>query len=260
MKKRKSLEHAPRPCPQCKYDLTGLPLAYTCPECGIDYGRPEHIPQPCPKCYYDLTGLPSAHTCPECGFEYDEHTEVFRLAPKSVGGIWWSLRDWAIPLFFLSICTGGLMLVLFLAFHVFLVVFRLRAGPSDNANCIILNPLGVTFDLPGMETTIRWPEISNAKTSWYSGKLLLLGRHRKALFECELDSEMTSSVVKAINARLAIYCVSRAERAPKRPSRPKVFGQKILRLWNRCRREPSERSIDDKASRTEGIECKNIVE
>lgn len=26
----------------------------------------------CPECDYDLGGLPHAHNCPECGFEYDE--------------------------------------------------------------------------------------------------------------------------------------------------------------------------------------------
>lgn len=26
----------------------------------------------CPECDYDLRGLPAAHRCPECGFEYDE--------------------------------------------------------------------------------------------------------------------------------------------------------------------------------------------
>jgi hypothetical protein len=26
----------------------------------------------CPECEYDLRGLPAAHRCPECGFEYDE--------------------------------------------------------------------------------------------------------------------------------------------------------------------------------------------
>ena len=26
----------------------------------------------CPECDYDLTGLPASHRCPECGFEYDE--------------------------------------------------------------------------------------------------------------------------------------------------------------------------------------------
>ncbi|MCZ6835854.1 MAG: hypothetical protein O7G85_08780 [Planctomycetota bacterium] len=31
----------------------------------------------CPQCDYDLVGLPGAHACPECGFEYDEST--FRL-------------------------------------------------------------------------------------------------------------------------------------------------------------------------------------
>lgn len=27
----------------------------------------------CPECNYDLRGLPHAHNCPECGFEYDEN-------------------------------------------------------------------------------------------------------------------------------------------------------------------------------------------
>ncbi len=27
----------------------------------------------CPECDYDLGGLPVAHNCPECGFEYDEN-------------------------------------------------------------------------------------------------------------------------------------------------------------------------------------------
>ena len=27
----------------------------------------------CPECDYDLGGLPYAHNCPECGIEYDEN-------------------------------------------------------------------------------------------------------------------------------------------------------------------------------------------
>lgn len=33
----------------------------------------------CPVCRYDLTGLPAAHRCPECGIEYDEMTRVWRV-------------------------------------------------------------------------------------------------------------------------------------------------------------------------------------
>src|SRR5215510_2311132 len=32
----------------------------------------------CPECTYDLRGLPLNHACPECGFAYDEHTAVWR--------------------------------------------------------------------------------------------------------------------------------------------------------------------------------------
>lgn len=31
----------------------------------------------CPMCDYDLTGLPAAHQCPECGFQYDDATRVW---------------------------------------------------------------------------------------------------------------------------------------------------------------------------------------
>lgn len=38
----------------------------------------ESPPKSCPCCRYDFTGLPAAYRCPECGFEYDEHTIVWR--------------------------------------------------------------------------------------------------------------------------------------------------------------------------------------
>src|SRR5262245_9572811 len=46
--------------------------------------RTDQMPQVplshCPDCNYDLHGLPPAHRCPECGFEYDEHTCVWKPA------------------------------------------------------------------------------------------------------------------------------------------------------------------------------------
>lgn len=35
------------------------------------------LPTHCPVCRYDLTGLPKNYTCPECGFEYDETMRVW---------------------------------------------------------------------------------------------------------------------------------------------------------------------------------------
>ncbi len=33
----------------------------------------------CPKCDYDLTSLPAAHQCPECGLAYDGRTRVWEI-------------------------------------------------------------------------------------------------------------------------------------------------------------------------------------
>ena len=49
-------------CSHCDYDLTGLDLQGTCPECG------ESIISTCFGCDYDLTGLDHSGVCPECGF------------------------------------------------------------------------------------------------------------------------------------------------------------------------------------------------
>ena len=40
----------------------------------------------CPECNYDLIGLPHAHNCPECGFAYSE--DFFDVSGFSLG-----LRD-----------------------------------------------------------------------------------------------------------------------------------------------------------------------
>lgn len=51
-----------------------------------DASRAQRNLERCPVCNYNLTGLPVAHQCPECGFEYDEHTRVWVRRQA-----WWSL-------------------------------------------------------------------------------------------------------------------------------------------------------------------------
>lgn len=48
-------------------------------------------PDRCPDCRYDLRGLPGHYHCPECGFEFDEHTLVCR--PNRT----WKAYLWLLP-------------------------------------------------------------------------------------------------------------------------------------------------------------------
>ena len=41
----------------------------------------------CLRCNYDLTGLPTAHACPECGLTYHKNAEVLQASPH-VGTVW----------------------------------------------------------------------------------------------------------------------------------------------------------------------------
>jgi Zn finger protein HypA/HybF involved in hydrogenase expression len=48
-------------CPKCDYNLAGLDLKGTCPECG------SNILSTCVRCDYDLTDTDPQSLCPECG-------------------------------------------------------------------------------------------------------------------------------------------------------------------------------------------------
>ena len=101
-----------RPCPVCAYNLRGLPIGTTCPECGaapqpdpVLDDPPETMIDPrflgnpdgadpgsasegaggggrrCDACGYDLQGLPTVGRCPECGIDFDAGRE--RAAVRS---------------------------------------------------------------------------------------------------------------------------------------------------------------------------------
>ena len=107
------------PCSSCGYDLRGLQVGSTCPECGaepvqeeedeprqfIDPRVPTSSDEPpaarsgsssprkperhlCASCGYDLKGLGSIGRCPECGLDYDTKREraaaAASLLPASV--------------------------------------------------------------------------------------------------------------------------------------------------------------------------------
>ncbi len=49
---------------------------------GIFRGFPPTYTTRCPECRYDLRGLPATHRCPECDFEYDAATIVWRPSKR----------------------------------------------------------------------------------------------------------------------------------------------------------------------------------
>ena len=52
------------------------------PDVGTFRGFPPTYTTRCPECRYDLRGLPATHRCPECEFEYDAATIVWRPSRK----------------------------------------------------------------------------------------------------------------------------------------------------------------------------------
>lgn len=75
----------PRRCIACRYDLSNLPIAGVCPQCGSPFGEGpprdflagdlyDHLVGKlrliCNSCNYSLRGLKPTGTCPECGAPY----------------------------------------------------------------------------------------------------------------------------------------------------------------------------------------------
>lgn len=132
----------------------------------------------CPQCDYDLTGLPDEHTCPECGFVYDTHATSIKLTARkefrnglifgSVYLVWFVLfrssSTFRMPVWFLI----GIV-ILFLT----VTLFRLRKYQTV-ASRMILTRHGISFFSPsGMTQPIPWAEIRSASCNWWDGQLRL---------------------------------------------------------------------------------------
>ena len=122
----------------------------------------------CPVCRYDLTGLPRNYTCPECGFEYDEHMRVWILKnPAFVSSYIPAISFWCFMavLFVLKFLPGDLparlvrvsnvfldALILYLLFLTFLT---LRSYAF-----VLVSPRALIYRLAiGPVRSVRWSEL-----------------------------------------------------------------------------------------------------
>jgi len=75
------LDHTQIACTTCNYNLTGLDLTGSCPECG------SKIITNCFNCDYELVGVNPAGPCPECGYPIEDsigHGALSRSSPESL--------------------------------------------------------------------------------------------------------------------------------------------------------------------------------
>ena len=58
----------------------------------------------CPDCGYDIAGLPPNHRCPECGFAYDESMLMLAVWPENVS----RPKGWELPIYIILIGASGI--------------------------------------------------------------------------------------------------------------------------------------------------------
>ncbi len=144
----------------------------------------------CPECDYDLAGLPEAHRCPECGTPYDELTRVWKprrpwaLIVASVGGCLMigiqiviataslvTATTAVIALLLLVVALG--LLVVNVALHVIRIT-RSKGKPL----CLATTPAGIVVRLVSLNVVIPWSEVARVRRGeLYSGRTLRFAVH-----------------------------------------------------------------------------------
>lgn len=171
----------------------------------------------CPQCAYNLAGLPEEHVCPECGFEYDRHATIINFQQKKhlyialiVGmangllAVFWINRG-----DFLSRGAGyvvGTLIVLFtLCFH----SWRIKKVTDKPARCVLTKRSVKIEHYKFGEKIIDWKDIECASYSWINGKFRIKSNYGVDLFDRWYGSLGSPSRVrkcaKEINRLLKIY-------------------------------------------------------
>ena len=122
----------------------------------------------CPECNYDLRGLPADYACPECGFTYDADTVVF----ASLGGFRRNGLAWFV-LFALQIgvmSIGSAMMQPFLGrtgwyLTAIMVLYDLRQYPRRSAFAVLRRKTLLYQSPFGKRIEIKWSEIASVDCS-----------------------------------------------------------------------------------------------
>jgi hypothetical protein len=122
-------------------------------------------PDRCPECNYDLRGLPVPHRCPECGFEYDEHTLCWR-PPKWRRELVLSIAMTCSQLALAAgwFILGGLKLLplfvlLSAAFLTLTALALIRDRKTRDRVFLAITPRGLRIRASGADTLYPWNDL-----------------------------------------------------------------------------------------------------
>lgn len=161
----------------------------------------------CPQCGYDLTGLPSEHNCPECGLAYDNQTRVWRQ--RNAIGQWFAIGGIVLgvtatllilrryePALFLSV--SGLVILL-------LGLIRWRVAASSPF--VMISGRGLSFRRRWRTKHFPWNEVSYVRRS---GTAVVVKRSRSltsarlpAVFAHALDAAQFVDAARMTQSRAA---------------------------------------------------------
>jgi hypothetical protein len=171
----------------------------------------------CPNCYYTLEGLPQAYTCPECGIEYDEDCTIIRLEAVEREYTQILLAIGLLALYFYTFLRTGFErddLYLLGLFAVLILMSMLRISRAiGGPKIVVMNRKGVEFrTVDSAGRFISWSELEHVRLSLFRRRLIITGRRQDVLYAL--------SVRSLGGPRAAKRCISEINRRRSRRPRP----------------------------------------